>query len=161
MATRIPLVIVDGKIEQLQAGDSINVPASQYSQDVFTNAESSAAIVAGMAVYLTAANAAKRAQANAAATALVAALWQDASTSAGNTGNVITDGRVSLTTAQWDAVAGTSGGLTFGTVYYLDPTSPGKLTSTAPTTVGQLVVQVGIAVSTTDMDLILSQPILL
>jgi hypothetical protein len=161
MATRIPLVIVNGQPEQLQMGDVIMVAAAQYSNDVMTNGESAAALVAGAPVYLSAAATAKRAQANASATARVAALWLDPSTPAGNTGNAAIAGRVSLTTAQWDAVTGTTGGLAFNTPYYLDPANPGNLTATAPTTVGQLVTLVGVAVSTTDMDLALASPILL
>jgi len=80
MATRIPLVIVNGQIQQLQTGDGIVVPAAQYDNRVFTNAEASTALTAGMAVYISAASAAKRAQANAAATARVIGIWLDATT---------------------------------------------------------------------------------
>ena len=38
------------------------------------------------------------------------------------------------TTAQWDAVAGTTGGLAFGANYFLSAGTAGLLTATAPTT---------------------------
>ena len=161
MATRIPLVMNAGQMQQLQAGDSIIVPASQYSNDVLTNGEASQALTIGMPVYVSAAATAKRAQANAASTARVAGLWVDITTAASSSGNCAVAGRIVATTGQWDAVAGTTGGLTFNTPYYLDPANPGKLTATAPSTVGQLVVLVGVAISSTDMELDIGQPILL
>jgi len=161
MATRIPLVVNAGQIQQLQTGDNIVTAAAQYDNEVFTNGESSTALVIGAPVYVSAASTAKRAQANAASTARVVGLWVDITTSASSSGNCAVGGRVTATTAQWDAVAGTSGGLVANTVYYLDPANLGKLTATAPTTVGQLVVAVGLAFSSTDMDIIGAQPILL
>lgn len=161
MATRIPLVMNAGQMQQLQSGDNIVVAAGQYSNDVLTNGEASTALVIGMAVYISAAGAAKRAQANAASTARVAGLWVDTTTAAAGSGNCAVAGRLTATTGQWDAVAGTTGGLVFNTPYYLDPANAGKLTAIAPTTVGQLVVQVGVAISTTDMELDIQPPILL
>ena len=162
MATRLPLVIVNGQVQQLQTGDSISVAAAQYDNRVFTNGESSAALVAGTPVYMSAAATAKRAQANAASTATVAGLWIDATTSASSTGNCAAGGVITCTTTQWDAVVtGESGGLVFNSLYFLDPANVGKLTTTAPSTVGQLVCLVGRALSSTDMELILAQAILL
>ena len=161
MATRIPLVLNAGQVQQIQSGDNIVVAAGQYSNDVLTNGESSQALVIGMPVYISAAATAKRAQANAASTSRVAGLWVDTSTSASSSGNCAVSGRLTATTGQWDAVAGTTGGLTFNTPYYLDPANPGKLTATAPTTVGQLVVLVGVAISSTDLEMDIQPPILL
>jgi hypothetical protein len=42
-------------------------------------------------------------------------------------------------------------GLTPGAAYFLDPTTPGTLTTTAPTTVGQSVQPVGVALSSTSL----------
>lgn len=58
-------------------------------------------------------------------------------------------GPLTLTTAEWDAITGGSGGLTLGP-YYLDAASAGKLTTTSPSFDGTFVVQVGIATSPTD-----------
>lgn len=51
--------------------------------------------------------------------------------------------------------------LTPNTVYYLDESTPGALTATAPTSVGETVVPVGIAVSATELRLLSQPPILL
>lgn len=56
---------------------------------------------------------------------------------------------VALTTGQWDAVAGTSGGLAPATVYYLSATSLGGLAATPPTSPGTSVAQIGVALSAT------------
>lgn len=72
---------------------------------------------------------------------------------------VQTGGILTLTTAQWDAVAGTSGGLAFGTTYYLDPTTAGRPTATAPTATGKYVAAIGVALSTTDLAINLQPPI--
>lgn len=41
-------------------------------------------------------------------------------------------GEITLSTAQWDAVAGTTGGLTPNNVYYTSPSVAGEITSTEP-----------------------------
>ena len=161
MATRIPLVIVAGQIQQLQAGDSIVVPASQYDNRVATNGESSAALTAGMVVYPSAAGAVKRAQANALSTSGAVGIWMDASTAASSSGNYAAGGVATATTGQWDAVAGTTGGLVYNTLYFLDPTNPGKMTATAPGTTGQLVQPLGRALSTTEFEIDIGPSILL
>lgn len=56
------------------------------------------------------------------------------------------EGALALTTGQWDAVTGGSGGLSSGHAYYVSAT-PGHLTSTVPTTGPK--VQVGVALSPT------------
>jgi hypothetical protein len=42
-------------------------------------------------------------------------------------------------------------GLTAGTLYYADPATPGNITSTKPSSTGQYVVPIGIAVSSTEL----------
>jgi hypothetical protein len=51
--------------------------------------------------------------------------------------------------------------LTFNTPYYLSPTTAGLMTSTVPTTVGQVVAQIGVAISTTELLVKITTPILL
>lgn len=151
MAVRKPLVIVGGKVQQLQTGDSIAVAFSGVDLYAATNNEAGA-IVIGAPVYSQAAAAVKKGQANALATAQLLGLVYDTSISAAAVGNIIMQGILTATTTQWDAVVtGASGGLVFGTDYFLDPSTAGKLTPTAPTTVGQYVVFVGRAMSTVDM----------
>lgn len=57
-------------------------------------------------------------------------------------------GPVTLTAAQWDAIAGTSGGLTAGTVYYLSRVTAGHIVAGAP---GVIDVIIGVAISTTTL----------
>ena len=60
------------------------------------------------------------------------------SISNGLSGVIATGGPLTASTAQWDAITGQVGGLTPNTRYYLDPTTAGKLTITAPITAGQV-----------------------
>ncbi len=60
-------------------------------------------------------------------------------------------GPLRLTTAQWDAITGESGGLTRQARYFLSSATKGKLTQTAPVGSGDFVTQVGVALSATDL----------
>lgn len=95
------------------------------------------------------------AQANDATKAQVAGLCLSIATST-NTATWVTEGSVSRT--DWTAITGTAL-LTPGALYFLDPTLAGALTKTAPITVGQFVVKVGRAESTTDLDIEIEAPI--
>lgn len=162
MALRSPLVLgTDGLIQQLQAGDSLNAAVTTSQARTITNGEASAAIVIGAPVYMSAADTAKRGQANAKSTSKVIGLGLDATIAAAATGNIQVGGVMVATTAQWDAVASTSGGLTFNSDYFLDPTTAGKITATAPSTVGQCNTRIGTALSATELKLALAEPILL
>jgi hypothetical protein len=103
----------------------------------------------------------KRGKADAKTTSKLAGLGLDPSIAAGATGSIITDGTLVASTGQWDAVAGTTGGLAFGTEYFLDPTTAGMLTATPPTSVGQCNTLVGMAISSTELELRIQPPILL
>lgn len=127
---------------------------------VLTNGESTS-IVIGTPVYISGNDSAKKAKANSSSTTYFIGLVADTSITNSKTGNITINGVLNATTTQWDAVAGTSGGLTANTVYYLSASTAGQITSTAPTTVGQYVVQVGIAISTTEMIINITRPILL
>jgi len=158
MAIRSPLVIVNGQIQQLQAGDTLDIRAEQMQ---LTNDEATPVVI-GAPVYSDANGGFKKARANAAATSKVIGLvGQSPSITNAVAGAVTLDGIQTATTAEWDAVTGQTGGLTFNTKYYLDPAVAGKLTITAPTTVGQLVVEVGVALSTTDLKINIQQSVLL
>lgn len=146
MAQKKPLVITNGQIEQLQSTDYI----SSVEIPQLTNGNASP-IVIGTPVYSSANSTCDKAQANAVGTTNVIGLVADASISAAASGAIQMGGILTATTGQWDTVAGTTGGLTKDVIYYLDPATAGKLTSTAPSTVGQFVVMVGIALSTTDL----------
>ena len=114
---------------------------------------SGSTIIKGAPVYQTAtAGEIASARANSTSTCKVLGLALAAISNTAS-GSVQQQGQVTLTTGEWDAVCGTSGGLTAGTEYFLDPSTAGRLTSTAPTTAGQQVVYVGIAESTVILNL--------
>lgn len=161
MSVKIPLVIYSGEIAQLQSGDSLNVPITGAVDVVLTNDEATPVVI-GAPVYMDAADGFKKAKADAAGTSKVIGLVNKSpSITNATTGEVATMGIITLTTGQWDAVAGTTGGLAFGTLYYLSAATSGLLTSTAPSTVGNYVVEVGMGISTTEMRVSIRQRILL
>lgn len=53
------------------------------------------------------------------------------------------------TTGEWDAICGTTGGLTPGAIYYLSGATAGLLTATPPSTSGHIQVRVLVALSAT------------
>lgn len=111
----------------------------------------------GMAVYVDGANTVDLAQADAEATALVIGLAVEAIT-AGGTGDYLTEGQIEQ--SDWTAVTG-SATLSPGATYYLSTSVAGGLTTTPPTADGDIVVRVGTALSTTEMDIEIAQPVLL
>lgn len=113
---------------------------------------SGGAVVVGSAVYLLANGTGwQKADANGTAPARsVVGLVSVGASGSGGTCTVVEEGDLTLTTAQWDAVAGTTGGLTAATEYYLSGTA-GAITATVPGTTGDTDIVVGIAKSTTVM----------
>ncbi len=101
------------------------------------------------------------AQADALSTARVVGLVEDVTVATGAVAAIRIAGPITFTTAEWDAVTGDSGGLTAGIRYYVDPATPGLLTSTAPTTVTQVVTDVLLALSSTTAIIDIARPILL
>jgi hypothetical protein len=160
MTLRKPLVIISGQIQQLAAADTLDALVSEKDMLSLSNGEASA-IVIGTPVYVSAASTCKKAMANAAGTTNAIGLVATASVAAAALGSVQSDGVLTATTAQWDAVAGTTGGLAFGTLYFVDPATAGKITATAPTTSGQYVAPIGRALSTTDLEITIAPTILL
>ena len=158
MALRKPLVINAGQIEQLQSGDTLDAIVAEVDVVSLTNNNASP-IVIGAPVYTDVASGVDLAQADASGTMEVLGLVAEVSIGAAASGTIQTDGILSATTTQWDAIAGTTGGLTAGAIYYLSAATAGELTETAPSTPGQFVVRVGKAISTTEMEISISQPI--
>lgn len=163
MAIRKPLVLGDnGLLQQLQPGDTLGSIAAADCVGVFTNGETAATpLVVGTPVFISASGVAKRAQANAANTAAAIGLWADVTTPSAGSGNCAVVGILTATTAQWDAVTNQVGGLVFGSLYYLDPTNVGHLTTTVPTAAGQFRTLVGQALSTTSMRVMPQFPVAL
>lgn len=160
MALRKPLVMVAGQIQQIQSGDTLDASAAEVDVVAMTN-DNVSPIVIGAPVYCNGAGTVDLAQADASGTTDPIGLVRDVSIAASASGDIQTDGILSATTSQWDAIAGTTGGLSPGLVYYLGELNPGKLTEVAPTTVGDYVVRVGTALSTTELEISISVPILL
>lgn len=157
MTARKPLVINGGQIEQLQAGDTLNASTTEVDVVAKTN-DNAGAVVIGAPVYQKSNGNVDKARANAQGTVQVVGLVADVSIAAAGSGNIQTDGVLVATTGQWDAVTGGSGGLTPGSPYYVDAGTAGMLTATAPATASQFVVRVGLALSTTDMDITITAP---
>lgn len=109
-----------------------------------TNANASAAVI-GTPVYLNnTASTFDFAKADAYSTAKVFGVVGDTSIAHNATGNIITSGTITFaSTAQVDAVCGTTGGFTgSGGIFYLSDTSAGILTSTKTSTAGHHLVPV-------------------
>jgi hypothetical protein len=157
MALRKPVVVVNGQLQQLQAGDTLDAPQSGGDQIILTNDEATPVVI-GAPVYMDAVSGFKKAQANAAGHQ--ERDWSRRQVAEHHERD--RRGRCRRTAfSQRPRRSGTrsradTGGLTFNSVYYLDPATAGKLTKTAPTTVGQYVMPIGLALSTTDLQITIS-----
>ena len=154
MAARKPLVINTGRIQQLQAGDTLDATVTEV--DVVSKV-AAATLIAGNIVYSSSATDVNKARANASGTVKPIGLAKTAITS-GASRIIQTNGVLVLSTAEWDAAFGTTGGLTFNTIYYLSAATAGLGTVTAPSTVGEYVKQVGLGLSTTELLIMLEGP---
>ncbi len=155
MTLREPLVIINGQIQQLPTGDTINGagPGSAFDGTFNgTNGEAST-INLGQPVYISANDTVKLLSANSANSVKYAGLVSDASIGTGNTGNIAYTGELTGNLAQWTAITG-SGTLTAGSTYYVDNAATGNLTATAPTTASHFVIPVGVALNATTLKLI-------
>ncbi len=150
MALRKPLVIISGIRQEIPSGDTLDAVVAEVDVISLTNGNAGA-IVCGTPVYISAVDTYDLARANAFGTTKVIGLQKDTSVAAGATGIIQTDGIIALSTAQWDAVAGTTGGLTFNVLYYLDAATAGLLTATPPSGAGKYIYPIGLALSTTEM----------
>jgi len=153
MALKKPLVLYTGLPGQIQSTDTLDVPGIAAGDVIQQTNDEAGAIVIGAPVYNDANDGVKKAKADASGTSPVIGLVAQASISNGVAGSIQTTGVLAATTGQWDAVFGTTGGLTRGTRYFLSAATAGLGTSTAPSTVGQYVVLLGIAISTTELSL--------
>ena len=160
MATRKPLVIVDGVLRQMAAGDILDAQLNEVDYVTVTNDEAGSVVI-GAPVYVNGDGTVLKAIADAIGTSEVLGLVSDVSIAASASGRVLTDGKLTATATQWDAVTGQTGGLTAGDIYFLDPTTAGKLTITAPTADTKVVARVGKSLSATVLEISINQPILL
>ena len=107
-------------------------------------------------VYISGNNTVNLADADSINTSRVLGLAETAGT-ANNTMNVLSSGTV--TKADWTSVAG-SATLTPGAIYYLSTTA-GQLTTTPPSGDGDVVVSCGLALTTTKLDIEISEGVVL
>lgn len=136
-------------------------PVTGAGGSVQVQLTAAATAAAGAPVYISGNGIFSLAEANASGTAGVLGLASTAF-AASQVGYVTALGPLTLLTTQWDAVVtGESGGLTPNAYYYLSDTSPGMLTTTAPSTPGHFSTLVGRAMSTTTMLVIQQPPIFL
>ncbi len=127
------------------------------TRPLLTNNSASVTIVICTPVYDIDVDKVAPARANAAATTRVLAFVM-ADIAGAASGFCQPDGVIVGTVAQWNAVTEEgAGGLTTGSVYYLSAATAGKITLTPPTT--GYVVEVGQAISTTELDINIKQPI--
>ena len=103
-----------------------------------------------MPVYVSVAGSVDKADAGATSTTRVIGLVADTAIATTVAGNIAVAGILTASTVQWDAVVTSgSGGLIAGSTYFLEPGTPGKLTTTAPSGAGEYVAPLGIALSAT------------
>jgi hypothetical protein len=132
-----------------------------WSDSLYLLNDEAVAVPIGTPVYIDAANGFKKARSNALATAFPIGLVAQSTIASAAIGSVRSGGALLASTAQWDVVTGAVGGLTPGARYWLDPATAGRLTTTAPTTVGQFVTRVGLAASPTKMIIEIDDSVLL
>ena len=156
MALRKPLVLVDGHIAQIPAGDTLDASVVAIDVVEMTNGETST-IQAGQPVYISGTDTVMLAQANALNSSKVFGLARE-DIAAGATGMIQVDGILEL--PDWTNITG-SAALTAGADYFLDPDNAGKLTVTPPTTSGNYLVFIGRAISTTAIEIEIARPIIL
>jgi len=162
MALRRPIVLgTTGRKELLQAGDTLDIGYSPLGID-FTNTSGSS-IPAGTPVYVVGTTVHLSDQGGGDSTSWVQGLVT--ATVAGNaSGRIQFSGLLTLTTAEWDAVAGTTGGLTPNAKLWFHTTVAGKLTGTLPnisSTINKYLISIGRAQSATTLEIRISARVLL
>jgi hypothetical protein len=116
-----------------------------FESVLLTNGESDS-IRIGQPVYISGENTCRLAKADGEDKIRVCGLVKSVAINGGNVGAIAIRGSLEATADQWDAVTGEHGGLLSGADYYLSSV-PGGLTRSAPLSVGQFVVPVGVAQS--------------
>lgn len=159
MTIRAPLVIINGRIQELPIGDSIagagtGGGGSGIEAQAATTGED---VSVTEILYLTSSGIANLAQADDIDTSHAVGICTLGATT-GNTCEFLTEGLV--TASDWTACIG-SASLSPGVLYFLDPDNAGQMVTTAPNTSGQVVTVIGRATTTKVLDLTITQPILL
>lgn len=153
MSARKPLVWAsDGRPEELPQSDSLDALVSEKDQVSMTNKNAGAITICQPVYAKSTAEQVDLARANASGTKNVLGLVADASIAADAVGAIQTDGVITATTAEWDAVTGQTGGLTPGAEYWLSAATAGMITPTVPGA-GAYLVRIGTALSTTVLEI--------
>lgn len=147
-----PLVLTDGRLEQLQAGDTL-LPSPDVIEVI--NGETVNFIAPGC-VYLSGASTCKYAQANTDLTYPAIGMIIE-EIAPGNTGLIQLSGILTLPTAAWDLATGETGGLTPGAIYFLSDTVIGSIRQIAPS--NGYVLEMGRAFSSIDFEIKIGIPI--
>lgn len=151
MAQHKPLVLIGGQPQQMPSGDTL--AATSMEVDVIAAINGNAgALTVGTPVYVSAAGTVDKASAGAVGTTRVLGLVKAPSIATTATGLIQTDGTLTALTTDWDVIAGTSGGLTPGAMYFLSATA-GEITATPPASAGQYVMSLGLALSSTELEI--------
>ncbi|NPB00307.1 MAG: hypothetical protein GXO10_02935 [Crenarchaeota archaeon] len=157
MALRKPLVLVDGILSQLPAGDTLDATITDEAVISMTNGSAATTFLTGQPVYISGADLVNLGIANSLATSEIIGLcYQDIPP--GISGNILARGY--LTLSDWTNIIGTAA-LVPGTVYYLDPDTAGMLTSTPPVKSKYYLVRIGRALNTTTLEVVPRAPIAL
>lgn len=152
MAVHKPMVMVNGQLQRLPAGDTVDGASASLD---YTATSTSAATI-GQPVYTDGAGTVDLAKADAAGTSRVLGLVSSSSIATAASGPVRYAGI--LSSADWTAVTGAAA-LSPGQNYYLSAATAGQLTATAPDATGQQLVYVGRALSTTELAIEIARPI--
>ncbi|MDX1960142.1 MAG: hypothetical protein SFU98_16355 [Leptospiraceae bacterium] len=137
-----PLVLTNGRPEELQAGDQLDLATEMDITDK-VNGES-VPLVKGQAVTINGSGQVILAKADAAGTANVLGFVRENTIDPNVSGSIQIEGQLEL--IDWTDLTG-GADLSAGSDYYLSASDAGKLTTVAPTTPGQYVCFVGFAVS--------------
>lgn len=149
MAIKRPIADYDGTKEELRTGDTV-YGATAQAMATAANANASS-ITKGQPVYMTSDGEVDLCQANASGTTVLFGVVADTSVATTANANIQLDGVLDATTAEWDAIAGTTGGLVPGTQYIVSPTVAGNLVANnTALTAGQWHVPVLLAKSATE-----------
>lgn len=145
MAQVKPLVLdpATGKPRNIQAGEYIG----EVDLPRHVNGEVGT-VNKCQVVYIYSSNTFKKARADALGTLPAYGLCAENITN-GVSGTVQTDGNLTATTGEWDAVTGQTGGLTPNSTYFVSNITAGAISTTPPTT--GYVQAIGLAVSDTTM----------
>lgn len=139
MAVKIPLVLAaDGSIEQLQSGDTLSTAGAGSD---LTLVAATGGLSALDVVYITNAGEAAKARANAVGTANAIGFAFGAA-SGGANAQVRTDGVLTGFTS-----------LTPGQPVFLSAATAGAIVQTPPTTAGEFVVRLGVAINATTVEI--------